>query len=124
MLKTCWTQVEKAPPFQPFQQRKVINTHINISCPHFVDYYMHFRLPIGHKKMSLFYMPAASNMFQTFFQHGLSIFCGLFFARMMYRGRWEYVQLRVEKEAQVLILSLRRSKAGCRGNPSPYRWKR
>ena len=101
MLEICWTGVEKAPPFQPFQRRKVINGHINISCPHFVDYYMHFRLPLGHKKMSLFYMPAISNMFQIFFQHGLSIFCGLFFARMMHRGRGKDVQLRVEKEVQV-----------------------
>jgi len=78
MLEICWTGVEKAPPFQPFQRRKVINGHINISCPHFVDYYMHFRLPLGHKKCAFFICLRQATCFKYFFNMGYQYFVDCF----------------------------------------------
>ena len=74
MFKTCCEQVEKAPPFPSFQQRKVINTHINISCPHFVDKYMHFLMPIYAPDVHQKNKQHFSNVFPTWVIHILLIY--------------------------------------------------
>ena len=82
MLKTCYVHIEKAPPFQPFQQRKVINTHINISCPHFVDYFIHFIMPIFVPSVHQKDKQHFSNIFLTWVIHILLINLCTYFARI------------------------------------------
>lgn len=62
LLKTCWTGMDKAEPFQPFQQRPFINIPVNMVYPYFVENTMHLLQSKMQEKMCPVDLPTPGNM--------------------------------------------------------------